>query len=84
MSGELCDAAIRPFAPVNTFEVRCDLTGEHTHHEGVILDYAYPGSSTKVGWLEGDRRTFRGQWPGSCYKMHLCILPKDHHGKCAT
>jgi hypothetical protein len=73
-----CDAAIRPFRPVNETEVRCDRDAAHVEHAGVIRDYAYPGSATTLTWFEGDRRTFHGEWPGGC---HDCFLPTGHAGK---
>lgn len=84
-----CDKAIRPFP--NNVEIRC--AGEHPpygpEHEGVIRDYAYPGSETKISWLAGDRREFEGGWPGYCTKLgstggrQNCTLPAEHHGRCA-
>lgn len=80
---DLCDAAIRPFAPVNVFEIRCDITGPtHDRHQGTILDYAHPGSKTSISWFESDRRNFHGAWPGDCHATQGCILPEHHRGSC--
>lgn len=76
---EFCDAKIRPMP--NDIEVACGLTGEHHEHQGVLRDYAYPGSATTVYWQEDDRRTFRGQW-APCAKGN-CVLPNEHAGRCA-
>lgn len=80
-----CDAKIRPF-PGDT-EVECDYTAPsligHTEHEGVVKDYAYPGSRTTLHWNEHDRRTFRGEW-APCDKTEGCICPRAHPGNCAV
>lgn len=81
----VCDARIRPFP--NETEVACDLhgIGEHSTHRGVVRDYAYPGSTTTIEWQEDDRRTFHGEWPGSCTEAELgCVLPRNHRGRHAT
>lgn len=80
--GGNCDAAIRPFP--NDTEVRCD--GEHVgpYHGGDLLDYAYPGSKTRMTWDEYDRRTFHGEWPGPCDQRRRaipCVLPRGHRGE---
>jgi hypothetical protein len=71
-----CEAKIRPMP--NATEIQCGLTGEHDRHEGVLRDYAYPGSATKIVWDEDDRRTFRGDW-SPCPLG--CILPFGHRGR---
>lgn len=80
-----CDAAIR-FTSSGA-EIRCHLdhlgVAEPLGHEGVLLDYAFPGSRTSVEWAENDRRTFHGPWPGPCLKPGPCSLPDGHHGRCA-
>jgi hypothetical protein len=50
----------------------------HTGHEGILHDYAYPGSRTKIVWQEEDRRTFRCDWL-PCPDP-VCILPARHSG----
>ena len=73
---ELCDARIRPFP--GSSEIECGLPGDHDgKHEGVLRDYAYPGSATTIGWLPDDRRSFVGAWPGPCATAG-CILPAGH------
>lgn len=75
-----CGARIRPMHPVNDTEVRCDLIDNgHTEHLGVLRDYAYPGSTTTVEWLHGDRRMYYGDWPGNCLS-NGCMLPLGHPG----
>jgi len=79
---ELCDAAIRPF-PDPSHEIRCEqLKHEIGPHSGIIRNYAFPGSETRLTWYPGDRRTFHGEWPGPC-KFFGCILPNNHPGECA-
>lgn len=81
-----CDARMRPFP--NDTEVRCEKDSNHggIEHSGVIKDYAYPGSETRLTWYESDRRTFYGEWPGYCEKLEgeQCILPAKHPGRCAV
>lgn len=85
-----CDWAIRPFT--DRTEVRCekDHPQGDQEHEGVVRDYAYPGSETKISWLAGDRREFEGNWPGFCMRLgstggrQNCTLPATHHGRCAA
>ena len=88
-----CNARVRPFP--NETEVRCEVGSKKEHelegggghegrqgvlvHEGVLRDYAYPGSETVIRWLEDDRRTFHGKWPGAC-EQEGCPLPKGHDG----
>lgn len=73
-----CDAGIRPFP--NDTEVRCTVPGDHhARHSAPLRDYAYPGSVTEVHWIETDRRTFHGEWPGSCPEPS-CPLPLGHRG----
>lgn len=67
--------------PVSPVEIVCEEFGEHFAHRGVLRDYAYTGSATVVEWLEDDRRTYHGEWPGACPG---CILPLHHQGKHAT
>lgn len=75
---EVCGAKIRPLP--NDTEIRCVRTGAHIEHQGVLNDYAYPGSSTVVTWMEGDRRSFKGDW-ALC--PNNCTLPAGHRGACA-
>jgi hypothetical protein len=56
--------------------------GEPQHH-AVIRDYAGPGSESIITWEAGDRREFKGEYPGPCTRLHGCTLHDDHHGKCA-
>lgn len=74
-----CDARIRTMRPINETEITCEADEPHNTHTGTIRDYAYPGSETKVNWMEDDRRTFHGEWPGDCSHV-MCILPKHHRG----
>lgn len=80
----MCDAKIRPFRPIHDYEVQCTLDepANHPQHRGDIVDYAYPGSSTTLTWMEDDRRTFHGEWPGSCMRHPECNLPNGHSGRC--
>lgn len=78
-----CPAAIRPFRPTNDAEVRCAVEGPHELHEGELRDYAFPGSVTQVQWLNDDRRTFLGPWPGGCTSTLGCTLPANHPRSCA-
>lgn len=81
---ELCDARIRPMRHANETDVECGLPADdHRRHAGVLRDYAYPGSATTVQWMEDDRRTFHGDWPGACIELGVdepCVLPADHRG----
>jgi len=85
----MCDAGIRPFTPARfDVELRCEV-GDHpdsVKHAGVLRDYAYPGSQTTIAWLEMDRRTFHGEYPGDCPgdSFSKCILPRTHRGTHAT
>ena len=83
-----CDASMRPFRPVNDTEIRCDLDAVHIgEHRATLRDYAYPGSTTVIGWHDADRRTFRGEWPGACdatTPAGPCILPDGHNGNHAA
>lgn len=75
-----CDARIRPLP--NDSEVACEVEHDITPglgHGGTLRDYAYPGSVTVVEWLEDDRRTFHGAWPGPC--SDACSLPSGHRGR---
>lgn len=71
-----CDARIRPFT--NATELRCEATGDHSQHHGVLRDYAYPGSETTISWADTDRRNFRGEWI-EC-PSRGCMLPAGHRG----
>ena len=73
-----CRAKIRPF-PDET-EIQCieDDSQPHSNHAGIVSDYAYPGSKSKLNWNDRDRRTFRGDWT-SC-DQSTCILPAGHWG----
>jgi len=54
------------------------------HHDG-------PGlyDHQRISWLAGDRREYRGEWPGPCAKLPGqplaggCTLHTGHHGRCA-
>lgn len=73
-----CSAKIRPFP--NDTELQCELEDEsHETHESVLRNYAYPGSETRMTWLDSDRRTFRGNWV-PCPWDEGCILPLLHKG----
>lgn len=77
-----CTARIRPFP--NDTEVACIEVAHHGgSHVGELRDYAYPGSLTRLGWLDHDRRCFHGDWPGYCRVTIACVLPVGHHGRCA-
>lgn len=72
-----CQARIRPFP--NTGIVDCELE-EHTTgmHSGGVA-HLYPGSHTKLQWLDDDRRNFRGEWIDCPEKG--CTLPANHPRK---
>lgn len=73
----ICSAKTRPF--VGDTECSCELDDDHhVQHIGVIRDYAYEGSSTRLVWFEDDRRNFHGVWPGNC--SDTCSLPSGHRG----
>jgi len=72
----LCSARIRPLT--GDVEIACEETGPHDRHQGVLRDYAWPGSATTVEWDEQDRRNFHGSWPGRCPSP--CVLLAGHHG----
>lgn len=79
-----CGAKIRPFP--NELELTCE-GGAHNddeQHFGIVRDYAWPGSETKVSWHESDRRNFRGEWAPCDYSENNgvlpCILPLRHRG----
>jgi hypothetical protein len=72
-----CDARIRPFP--NDTEIACEQTGDHDRHSGTLREYASAGSVTVVEWLDGDRRSYRGDYPGPC-SVALCSLPSGHRG----
>lgn len=81
-----CDARIRPFPVGNDTEIACELAADHPDtigHHGELRDYAYPGSSTVLVWMDDDRRNFRGDWPGRCQQVAGCVLPTGHVGRCA-
>lgn len=87
-----CPWKIRPFP--NPTEIQCakqdhldpefpSVTGDN-RHEGMVLDYAYPGSVTHICWFSGDRREYQGAWPGFCGDgPGGCVLPAGHQGRCA-
>ena len=80
-----CPAKIRPFNPRDPLEVQCE-RGAHAAtmtHEGVIRDYAYKGSETKLSWDGGDRRNFFGKFQ-PCGFQKLCTLPLKHRGNHAS
>lgn len=71
-----CDARIKPFP--DALEIVCEKPDDgHAMHGGVLRDYAYPGSVTKIDWAETDRRSFHGAWPGLCPEPG-CVLPAGH------
>lgn len=76
-----CDAKIKPM--VDDIVVSCN--GDHKkegQHSGDLKDFAYPGSVTTITWLEGDRRSFNGDWPGQCPECNpLVHVPVGHLGK---
>lgn len=81
-----CDARIRPFPIGNDTEIACELDARHATtvgHHGTLHDYAYPGSSTALVWMDDDRRNFHGTWPGRCQTVGGCVLPTGHDGRCA-
>lgn len=81
----MCDAAIHPFGHLNPLELKCEvLDPNHQKHKGTVRDYAYPGSATVIHWLENDRRTYHGEWPGQCHFSPACPLPDGHHGECVV
>jgi len=69
-----CPAKVRPFP--NETEVACELKGAHGVHQGVIRDYAWPGSRTQIRWDNGHRRNFTGEWM-ECPQAG-CVLPAGH------
>lgn len=72
-----CAAKIRPF-PDST-EIACENHRFDLNvHEGTARDMAYPGSDTKITWLDTDRRNFTGDWL-EC-PSEGCILPAGHRG----
>jgi hypothetical protein len=73
-----CSARIRPFT--DDTEIACEREGDHDRHEGSLSDYAYAGSRSTLSWMDDDRRTFHGEWPGACELLHGCVLPAGHHG----
>ena len=73
-----CDAKIRPFPDGRELTCENAPQGAETNHRAVLRDYAYPGSRTEITWLEGDRRTFRGDW-ARCPTVQ-CVLPAGHPG----
>lgn len=80
-----CPAGIRPFRPANDAEVRCEKPdAPHALHNGPLRDHAYPGSVTQVEWMDDDRRSFTGDWPGACTRTPGCVLPATHPRRCAT
>jgi len=83
MSEEMCDAKIRPMT--DGTEIECGFgASDHPEHQGVLKDYAWPGSTTIITWLDDDRRTYRGEWrPCDNADAPGCILPAGHRGRCA-
>ena len=75
-----CQFRIWPFPGFQIID--CDLF-EHpdtVKHQGVIRDYAYPGSVTLLNWMHADRRTFSGEFI-AC-PTRGCILPAGHPRGC--
>lgn len=66
-----CEWKIRPFS--GDTELQCQATGPHSRHEANLRDFAYRGSQTLISWYPGDRREFRGDYPGKC--PEACSLP---------
>jgi hypothetical protein len=77
---ETCAARIRPFT--DDTEIACETAGVHDDHEGVVRDFAYPGSKTLLKWADTDRRCFRGEWI-EC-PQRGCVLPAGHRGDHAS
>lgn len=82
------------------WKIRWGTTAEHTTqcdkgwhsglgtHEGPGLVEQFPYQ--RVEWMAGDRREYKGEWPGYCGPgethadaMGICVLPAGHHGRCA-
>ena len=78
-----CGAHIHPMRPPNDVNVTCLVQGTHSLHNGILRDYAYPGSGLHISWHEEDRRNFRGEWPGAC-GTNGCFLPLGHRGSHAS
>lgn len=73
---EHCTAQMFPFPTSPLIQCEREPHADETH-EGALRDYAYPGSVTRVTWLDSDRRTFRGEWRRCGLS---CILPAGHRG----
>lgn len=75
----VCGARIHPFT--DGTEIICErLQGHIDMHEGVLRDYAYVGSQTRIHWDERDRRNYYGEWE-KCPEWSGCILPRGHYGR---
>lgn len=82
-----CDYSVRWGTTAET-TTRCAKEPGHAdvEHEGPGLPQ-FPGQT--VHWLAGDRREYRGGWPGYCAKLRGepfnggCTLPLGHQGRCA-
>ena len=77
---EQCAAKIKPFLDKTILQCEYHAQVPHEEHFSVLKDYAYPGSETRITWMETDRRTFYGDWE-ACPEN--CILPISHRGVCA-
>lgn len=76
-----CTAKIRPMRPLSQMEVECELGEPHPgDHQGVIRDYAYGGSYTRLMWADSDRRCFRGVFVPCGDNDAPCLLPSGHFG----
>lgn len=77
--GTLCPWAMAWGGPANPMIIPCRLADHPgaADHEGKL-------HQTTVTWMDGDRRCFKGEFPGWCAKTPGCVLPAGHHGRCAT
>jgi hypothetical protein len=71
---------------------RCDV--DHGRADPDDITHSGPGlpefPGQRVVWSAGDRREYRGDWPGYCTLLGPaptfgggCTLPAGHHGRCA-
>lgn len=76
-----CPARIRPTEAIGV--IAClEPDGHGPQHQGVIADFAYPGSRTRLTWLDSDRRNFTGDWIKCPHGS--CLLPANHRGDHAS